>query len=375
MNKNKQPGTTWDMYGIKASESLNTTAGALGGRSAYRVSGGLYGDPSLDSTSTWKWSQMAPTADMLKQYGVLMIQSGDLNSLIIGPFDDRSDDDSGLIDNYLTTATAENHRGILCGGHGFVEDAVFNTGTPVIGLLSVDLVHESYIAFSLNNRYCIDLIPTSAITTNGDIYGIKNQCLYTLDVLTPTGDGQVAAYYEPDLGPYVSATFVDAEPAGNPNNHWQALTNGWDMFNMRSRLCDKSKGRLVYYYQVWSNVFGKICSVQGAPEFTTEVPNNDEGRTFVQFAGQNPLRQGNAIIKFALARDDRVTVKIYDVSGRLVRTLADNQWFKAGNYQERPLTWDGLDNSARQVARGVYFVSVKLQNSMIEQSRKMIVLK
>jgi len=33
-NKNSQPGTTWDMYGVKASESLTTSAGQLGSRLA-----------------------------------------------------------------------------------------------------------------------------------------------------------------------------------------------------------------------------------------------------------------------------------------------------------------------------------------------------
>src|SRR5258706_6633365 len=37
-NKNSQPGTTWDMYGVKASESLTTNAGPPGARLANRAS-------------------------------------------------------------------------------------------------------------------------------------------------------------------------------------------------------------------------------------------------------------------------------------------------------------------------------------------------
>ena len=36
VNKNAQPGTTWDMYGVKASESLTTSVGSLGSRLANR---------------------------------------------------------------------------------------------------------------------------------------------------------------------------------------------------------------------------------------------------------------------------------------------------------------------------------------------------
>jgi hypothetical protein len=40
-NKNSQPGTTWDMYGVKASESLTTSAGGIGSRLANRANMGF----------------------------------------------------------------------------------------------------------------------------------------------------------------------------------------------------------------------------------------------------------------------------------------------------------------------------------------------
>jgi flagellar hook assembly protein FlgD len=90
--------------------------------------------------------------------------------------------------------------------------------------------------------------------------------------------------------------------------------------------------------------------------------------------GNNPLRTGDAVIHLTLAHADRVTVKIFDVSGRLVRTLADGQLFKAGRV-DPALTWDGLDNAGRRVARGAYFVSVRYEQSGYKASPKMIVLR
>ena len=87
-----------------------------------------------------------------------------------------------------------------------------------------------------------------------------------------------------------------------------------------------------------------------------------------------PLRSGSAVIHLTLAHADRVTVKIYDVSGRLVRTLADGQMFKAGKV-DPALTWDGLDNAGRRVARGAYFVGVRYEKSGYKASPKMIVLR
>src|SRR5204862_209901 len=35
LSNNAQPGTTWDLYGVKAAESLNASAGTLGSRLAF----------------------------------------------------------------------------------------------------------------------------------------------------------------------------------------------------------------------------------------------------------------------------------------------------------------------------------------------------
>ena len=80
---------------------------------------------------------------------------------------------------------------------------------------------------------------------------------------------------------------------------------------------------------------------------------------------------GQATVDFGLAKADRVEVKVFDVSGRLVRTLADRQ-FAAGRHS---LTWDGADSQGRQVARGVYFTQVKYVNSKFTDARKLTVLK
>jgi hypothetical protein len=323
------------------------------------------------------------TLEMLAAYyRILMILTGNLNTYAItGPFSDRSADDTEILRQFLTGATAGNHRALWCMGDGYVEDLDANANTTVEDLLGVSLREPSYIRLSGNSRACIDLIPTSRITTNGDIYGIRNSCLSTLDVLNAVGDAVPASYYDPvganpGNAPYVASVFADAETPNALNRHYQTLMDGWSTASLRSRLCDGSSGRLAYFWNVFTNVFAKICAVAGTGPQTTEVPNNGDGRAFVDLAGvgNNPLRQGSAMIHLTLAHADRVTVKIFDVCGRLVRTLANGQMFKAGRV-DPALTWDGLDDRGRQVARGAYFVSVRYQNSRYEANRKMIVLR
>ena len=64
-------------------------------------------------------------------------------------------------------------------------------------------------------------------------------------------------------------------------------------------------------------------------------------------------------------------VKVFDVSGRLVRTLCDRQ-FAPGKHT---LNWDGADGNGRQVARGVYFTQVRYLTRGVTESRKLTILK
>ena len=76
-NRNAQPGSSWDMYGVKASESLATTAGGLGSRLANRASMGF---------AAGRESKQGPTPEMLRTYyRVVSILSGDLTSGVLGP--------------------------------------------------------------------------------------------------------------------------------------------------------------------------------------------------------------------------------------------------------------------------------------------------
>jgi len=54
---------------------------------------------------------------------------------------------------------------------------------------------------------------------------------------------------------------------------------------------------------------------------------------------------------YALPAAGNVSLRVYDVTGRTVRTLANGHQ-KAGSYS---VSWDSKDSRGRQVARGVYF--------------------
>ncbi len=73
----------------------------------------------------------------------------------------------------------------------------------------------------------------------------------------------------------------------------------------------------------------------------------------VDQAFPNPFNP-KTTIRFALPEANRTVVQIFDVKGRLVRTLLDGN-LPASTHE---LTWTGRDDDDRQVAAGVYFYMV-----------------
>ena len=83
----------------------------------------------------------------------------------------------------------------------------------------------------------------------------------------------------------------------------------------------------------------------------TGVDGTLPGRYAISFAGSNPAR-GSAALELALPARGNVEVRVHDVRGALVRTLARGE-FAAGRH---PLVWDGADANGNRMHSGVYFV-------------------
>jgi hypothetical protein len=81
----------------------------------------------------------------------------------------------------------------------------------------------------------------------------------------------------------------------------------------------------------------------------------------------NPFR-GNTVISYSLPRAGNVSVTVYDVTGRPVKTLV-NGHANPGNFTA---TWDGKAANGAPAAAGVYFYTLATNNSKI--TRKLTLL-
>ena len=87
----------------------------------------------------------------------------------------------------------------------------------------------------------------------------------------------------------------------------------------------------------------------------------------------NPIRT-NTVFTYNLAQaPDQVTVKIYTVSGRLIRTIEDTSARRGYNETD----WDARDENGERLANGVYFykVIVKTGAHKIEKIGRLAILR
>jgi len=70
-----------------------------------------------------------------------------------------------------------------------------------------------------------------------------------------------------------------------------------------------------------------------------------------------------AAISFSLPQAGRASVKVFDLSGRLVTTLADGEMAAA----DHTVVWDGCDASGKEVGAGVYFCRLQANGQTATQ--------
>jgi hypothetical protein len=81
----------------------------------------------------------------------------------------------------------------------------------------------------------------------------------------------------------------------------------------------------------------------------------------------NPF-DAQTTVRFGVARSGQVSVTVYDLRGRLVRTLIDGAGFERGNGDVR---WDGRDDGGQRAASGVYVCRIR-ENGQTQCTRMVL---
>ncbi len=121
------------------------------------------------------------------------------------------------------------------------------------------------------------------------------------------------------------------------------------------------EGNVDYYYQLCEDNHDAVLCIgplqyKGIVHYSLEqnFPNGFNAST---------------LIRFGIAYDGPTQLAIYDLAGRRIRTLVDDE-LRARAYE---IVWDGLDDQRRAVPSGVYVY--RLTSGTYQTSRKMLMIK
>jgi hypothetical protein len=262
-NKNSQPGTTWDLYQVKSSESVTTSGGQLGSRLANRANMGF---------AAGRESRQGPTPEMLRAYyRMVAILAGDLDTGILGPFVNHSQNDIAILSDFLTAADGlPRPRGLFIQGDGFGQSEKATGGIDPQHIdvpdrqAGVVFRSTTYQGCRETSNDCADLLTTTAAhRQRGRLRRHEPVLVLERRLHTATRPSRSAggAFYENVglNGPYVSDVVKTAVPLRN----WVRSRAATTSTPVRP-LLRYDAGRRAYYYYMLNKVFGGICQITGA---------------------------------------------------------------------------------------------------------------
>jgi hypothetical protein len=101
----------------------------------------------------------------------------------------------------------------------------------------------------------------------------------------------------------------------------------------------------------------------------SDVPGNSNGATHLKQNHPNPFNP-QTTIGYEILERAAVDLRVFDVSGRMVRVLLDGEVVGPGHHDA---AWNGKDENGQQVAAGVYFY--RLESGAFSATKRMVLVK
>ncbi|MCI0495704.1 PKD domain-containing protein, partial [candidate division KSB1 bacterium] len=113
-----------------------------------------------------------------------------------------------------------------------------------------------------------------------------------------------------------------------------------------------------------------VQSISLTPTHIKKAGQNSQLKNFVLYPNYpNPFNSSTSI-RFDLPRSCQLNLNIYDLTGRLVKSLIQHKKFEVGIHS---IQWSGMDEIGNRVSSGVYLY--KLQSGDFSQVRKLALVK
>ncbi len=222
--------------------------------------------------------------------------------------------------------------------------------------MSIELITAENIAESITGHQVNIKPPIRGLFRKSPLYLVEEKQRFskTTRILAA---GVAALFSGLALTPTISAE----QPNLEKQNYTSYLISARDKQPVR--------GHVVSFYQ-WPDSFrvnppcaSDITDVDGGFFLDCVVGIDEDNKKNINFNIGNYPNPFSTKTFFNLNLEERseVNLDIFDLSGRLIRTLVDAN-LNEGNYKYR---WDGIDNNDRKVSNGIYFYRFKVNGKNI----------
>ncbi len=276
--------------------------------------------------------------------GKASIKNGEWSFSFIAPKDIAYNYDFGKLSFYAKTGSedaAGSNFEIIVGGYN--ENANVDNQGPVVKLYMND---DNFVYGGItdeNPSLLAYVYDESGINTVGS--GIGHDILANLD---ESVNFSLNDYYESELDDFKNGTIT------------------YPFFNL-------ANGRHLLSLKVW-DIYNNSTTVY--TEFTVAESHQMALESVMNYP--NPFTESTQF-SFEHNQTDQpleVTIRIFSMSGQLVRTITD-QYF-AGGYKYNSLAWNGTNDGGSRLIQGMYIYKILVRNydgSVSEETDKLIILK
>lgn len=301
-------------------------------------------------------------------YFTVIHDSGDLWSATISEGTDHTDksNDAKLFVDWMRNN--EHYVGLLIMGDNVAYD-LSQSGSAIASelmntLCGVTLADHSYYDMTGGRE---DGGITNPLITgvaggpfDGVTYYAEGGCplIKDFDVLETTGPGQYALQY-PDYNSseYYAGIFTDQ--VNDAGQEMRTVWAGHSFMHIRN-----AEEGMLARNKFLGEAFSFFMTGTSVDWTDTEIPKV----TSLSDNFPNPFNPSTRI-RFSLSQKSHVRLRIYDVTGRLVRVLIDEKR-NAGAYDA---VWDGKNDKGKSIASGIYFC--RMEAADYERTLKMVLLR
>lgn len=144
----------------------------------------------------------------------------------------------------------------------------------------------------------------------------------------------------------------------------------------KAALAHGQNNQVFVTYTGWSDVYrgksynaNRIWGKFAPPPGIVETNISTDLNSLIFMNSPNPFNR-STLIRYSVKNSGNVSIKIYDIAGKLVRNLANGNK-KPGAYS---INWNGTDDLNKKLPAGVYFYRLIITNETCK-TKQLIILR